>query len=101
LQLKRLQVLDISAVVSFWSAFEDSDLAMRSLGVSTLILVASPALIAAHGEPQALADIGRMPTLSMGTVGKEHAWRLVDADSKPVDRFIRSRDCGRRHQVAS
>jgi DNA-binding transcriptional LysR family regulator len=47
---------------------EDSELAMRSFGHSELILVASPALIAAHGEPGALTDIGRMPTLSMGTV---------------------------------
>ncbi|MFZ0498237.1 MAG: LysR family transcriptional regulator [Steroidobacteraceae bacterium] len=64
---------------------DDSDLAMRSFGLSEIILVASPALVAAHGPPQRLADIGRMPTLSMGTVEKEHSWRLVDADSKPVE----------------
>lgn len=64
---------------------EDSDLAMRSFGLSELILVASPALIAAHGEPQALTDIARMPTLSMGTVGTEHSWSFVDADSRPAE----------------
>jgi DNA-binding transcriptional LysR family regulator len=64
---------------------EDSDLAMRSLGPSEIILVGSPALIAAHGEPQALTDIERMPTLSMGTVGKEHIWRFVGADSTPAE----------------
>lgn len=64
---------------------EDSDLAMRSFGFSELILVASPALLAAHGQPQTLTDIGRMPTLSRGTVAKEHPWRLIDADSKPVE----------------
>jgi DNA-binding transcriptional LysR family regulator len=64
---------------------EDSDLAMRSLGPSEMILVCSPALVAAHGEPLALTDIERMPTLSMGTVGKEHIWRFVGADSKPAE----------------
>lgn len=64
---------------------EDSDLAMRAFGLSEVILVASPALLAAHGPPQALADIGRMPTLSMRTVGTEDSWRFVEADSKPAE----------------
>jgi len=64
---------------------EDSDLAMRSFGPSQMILVASPALVAARGQPQALADIARMPTLSMGAAGKEHSWRFVDADSKSAE----------------
>src|SRR3984893_17280076 len=64
---------------------DDSDLAMRSFGPSEMILVGSPALVAAHGQPQALTDIERMPTLSMGTVGKEHIWRFVDADSNPAE----------------
>jgi DNA-binding transcriptional LysR family regulator len=64
---------------------EDSDLAMRSFGPSRMILVASPALVSAHGQPQALTDIKRMPTLSMAGAGKEHSWRLVDADSRPTE----------------
>src|ERR1700731_3236020 len=60
---------------------DDSDLAMRSFGPSEIILVGSPALVAAYGQPQAVTDIERMPTLSMGIVGKEHIWRFVDADS--------------------
>lgn len=64
---------------------EDSDLAMRSFGMSEIILVASPALVAVHGQPQTLTDIGRMPTLSMRTVGTEHSWRFVDAESKPAE----------------
>ena len=63
---------------------EDSDLAMRSFGGSQMILVASPALVTTHGQPRALTDIGRMPTLSMGTVGKEHSWHFVDAAAKPA-----------------
>jgi len=65
--------------------FDDSDLAMRSFGPSEIILVGSPALVAAHGEPRALSDIERMPTLSMGTAGREHIWRFLDADSKPAE----------------
>jgi DNA-binding transcriptional LysR family regulator len=63
---------------------EDSDLAMRSFGGSQMILVGSPALVAAQGQPQTLTDIERMPTLSMGTVGKEHTWHFLDTDSKPT-----------------
>ena len=61
------------------------DLAMRSFGGSQMILVGSPALVAAHGQPRALTDIERMPTLSMGTAGKEHSWRFLDTDSKSVE----------------
>lgn len=64
---------------------EDSELAMRSFALSELILVASPALVATHGQPERLEDVARMPTLSMGTVGAQHSWRLVDADSKPAE----------------
>jgi DNA-binding transcriptional LysR family regulator len=64
---------------------EDSDLAMRSFGPSEAILVGSPAFLAAHGQPQVLKDLERMPTLSMGTLGIEHPWRFIDGDSKPVE----------------
>jgi DNA-binding transcriptional LysR family regulator len=64
---------------------DDSDLAMRSFGPSDMILVGSPALVATYGSPQALADIARMPTLTTGTLGKEHTWHFVDADSRPSE----------------
>ena len=64
---------------------DDSDLAMRSFGPSEMILAASPALVAAHGKPRALKDIERMPTVTMGTVGKAQSWRFVDADSKQAE----------------
>src|ERR1700752_1027656 len=41
---------------------EDSDLVMRAFGPDEMILVASPELIAAYGEPQALEDLARIPT---------------------------------------
>src|ERR1700736_4746837 len=64
---------------------EDSDLAMRSFGPSQIILVCSPALVVAHGQPQALTDIARMPTLSTGTLGRDHTWHFVDSESRPAE----------------
>src|SRR4029077_9783249 len=64
---------------------DDSDLAMRSFGPSDMILVGSPALLAVHGLPLALPDIARMPTLSTGSLGKEHTWHFVDAESRPAE----------------
>jgi DNA-binding transcriptional LysR family regulator len=64
---------------------DDSDLAMRSFGPSDMILVGSPALIAAYGQPQALTDIARMPTLSTGPLGREHTWHFVDDESRPAE----------------
>jgi DNA-binding transcriptional LysR family regulator len=64
---------------------DDSDLAMRSFGPSDMILVGSPKFVAAHGKPQALADIARMRTLSTGPLGREHTWHFVDAESRPAE----------------
>jgi DNA-binding transcriptional LysR family regulator len=64
---------------------DDSDLAMRSFGASDMILVGSPALVATYGQPQALADIARIPTLSTGAPGREHTWHFVDTESKPAE----------------
>jgi hypothetical protein len=41
---------------------------------------ASPELIAAHGKPQTLEDIGRMPTLSMASAGERSTWRFLGMD---------------------
>jgi DNA-binding transcriptional LysR family regulator len=65
--------------------FDESDLVMRSFGPSDMILVGSPALVAAYGQPQALADIARMPTLATGILGREHTWHFVDAESRPAE----------------
>jgi len=65
--------------------FDESDLVMRSFGPSDMILVGSPALVAAYGQPQALTDIARMPTLSTGTLGREQTWHFVDDESRPAE----------------
>jgi DNA-binding transcriptional LysR family regulator len=64
---------------------EDSNLAMRAFGPDEVILVASPALIAAHGEPQKLEDIARMPTLSMWGADDRSTWRFVDMNGEPAE----------------
>jgi DNA-binding transcriptional LysR family regulator len=64
---------------------EDSDLAMRAFGPDEMILVASPELIAAHGEPQTLEDIARMPTLSMASADERATWRFLGIDGEPAE----------------
>jgi len=64
---------------------EDSDLAMRVFGPDEVILVASPELIAAHGEPHTLEDMSRMPTVSMSSADERSTWRFVGADGQPVE----------------
>jgi DNA-binding transcriptional LysR family regulator len=61
---------------------EDSDLAMRKFGPDEMILVASPGLIAAYGEPQALEDFARIPTLSMAGADGRSTWRFVGMDGE-------------------
>jgi DNA-binding transcriptional LysR family regulator len=60
--------------------WEDSDLAMRAFGPDEMILVASPKLIAAHGEPRTLEDVARMPTLSMASADESSTWHFLDAN---------------------
>jgi DNA-binding transcriptional LysR family regulator len=64
---------------------EDSDLAMRVFGPDEMVLVGSPELIAAHGEPQTLEDVARMPTLSMASADERATWRFLDADGEPAE----------------
>jgi DNA-binding transcriptional LysR family regulator len=64
---------------------EDSDLAMRAFGFDEMILVASPKLIAAHGEPQTLEDVARMPTLSMASSDERSTWRFLGMNGEPAE----------------
>jgi DNA-binding transcriptional LysR family regulator len=64
---------------------EDSDLAMRAFGPDEMILVASPELVAAHGEPQTLEDVARMPTLSMASADERSTWRFLGVDGEPAE----------------
>src|SRR6266446_6073951 len=71
---------------------EDSELAMRAFGPDEVILVASPELIAAHGEPRALEDIARMPTLSMASADERSTWRFLGVDGTPAELTHRSEE---------
>jgi DNA-binding transcriptional LysR family regulator len=62
-----------------------NDLAMRTFGPDEVILVASPELIAAHGEPRTPEDVARMPTLSMASADERASWRFLDANGQPAE----------------
>jgi DNA-binding transcriptional LysR family regulator len=66
---------------------------MRAFGPDEMILVASPEFIAAHGEPQTLKDIGRMPTLSMRNADEHSTWRFVGTDGEPEELIHLPRLC--------
>lgn len=55
---------------------QDSDLVVRPLAVSQLILLGSPALLAAHGSPTELQDLTSFPTLAMTSPGDKHSWQF-------------------------
>ena len=58
---------------------------MRAFGPDEMILVASPELIAAHGEPRTLEDVARMPTLSMASADERSTWRFLGVDGEPAE----------------
>lgn len=56
---------------------ESSELALRRLGSSAQVLVASPSLLAEYGAVQTLTDV--MPLPSLAPMGHEGRWLLADA----------------------
>jgi DNA-binding transcriptional LysR family regulator len=56
----------------------DPDLQVRTIASSGLMLVASPALIAAHGEPATPADLPNFPTLGHTDRPGLDRWTLVN-----------------------
>jgi DNA-binding transcriptional LysR family regulator len=58
---------------------ESSDLVMKVLGESVLLLVGSPALLDRRGRPQTPADLARFESLGLNLASGEHAWRLTSA----------------------
>ena len=57
----------------------EPDLQIRTVARAGLILVASPALIAAHGEPRTPADLPNLPTLGHTDRPGLDRWTLVNA----------------------
>lgn len=63
---------------------EDSGLAVRQLGLSTFVLVASPNLLERYAAPTSLDALKDWPTLSMANSSERYAWNLVDASGQAV-----------------
>lgn len=57
---------------------EDTDLAVRQLGLSTFVLVASPDLVERHAAPASIGSLKDWPTLSMADKSERYIWNLVD-----------------------
>ena len=58
----------------------DSDLAVRPLGNSEMILVCSRRFIAQQGKPLSVDDLGKLPTLCMARPGNKFSWQFTAAD---------------------
>lgn len=56
---------------------EDSDLVLRMLADRGQCLVASPALLEQHGQPQVPADLGGLPSLALGRGQQKYQWHLI------------------------
>jgi len=59
---------------------EDSDLVLRTLADRGQCLVASPALLEEHGQPQVPADLGGLPSLALGRGQQRYQWHLIGPD---------------------
>jgi len=63
---------------------EDTDLAVRQLGLSTLILVASPTLIKRHAAPASIDSLKEWPTIANSNASEKYTWHLVDEQGQSV-----------------
>ncbi|WP_112171679.1 LysR family transcriptional regulator [Paraburkholderia unamae] len=63
---------------------ENTDLAVRQLGLSVRILVASPELAARHPAPVSIESLKTWPSLSMASASEKYIWNLVDAGGQAI-----------------
>ncbi|GAA7756325.1 MULTISPECIES: LysR substrate-binding domain-containing protein [Cupriavidus] len=61
---------------------EDTDLAVRQLGLSTFVLVASPELARLHAQPASIESLQDWSTIAMASNNERYVWNLVDAGGK-------------------
>ena len=64
---------------------EDSELAVRPLGKSRMVLVCSRWFIAQHGKPTSAGDLSNLPTLSMARPGNKFSWHFVADEGAEVE----------------
>ncbi|CDX42357.1 Transcriptional regulator, LysR family [Mesorhizobium sp. ORS 3359] len=62
----------------------ESRLVARKLGQSRMVLVASPAYLAARGTPSALSDLARHNMLAFGFARHIDGWPFIDAAGKSI-----------------
>ncbi|RUW78297.1 LysR substrate-binding domain-containing protein, partial [Mesorhizobium sp. M2A.F.Ca.ET.067.02.1.1] len=62
----------------------ESRLVARKLGQSRMVLVASPAYLAARGTPRALSDLARHNMLAFGFARHIDGWPFIDAAGKSI-----------------
>lgn len=58
----------------------DAELVARSFGPKRVVLVASPAFLAGHGEPRSPQDLSALPVLSSFEHEGEQNWELYDGN---------------------
>jgi DNA-binding transcriptional LysR family regulator len=64
---------------------EPSTLAMRKLGDSRAVLVASASLLEKSGRPAHPHDLARFPTLAMTAAGDKSTWPFREKDCTPIN----------------
>lgn len=57
---------------------------MRKIAESTVMLVASPALLDSHGRPTHPRELAHFPTVSMALPGDTYTWHFREKDGTPV-----------------
>jgi len=63
-------------------ALDDSgSVVVKKLATSQALLVASPALLDAHGRPERLDDLQRIPTVAMSAVDGRAIWYVIGPDA--------------------
>ncbi len=63
---------------------DDTDLAVRQLGLSTFVLVASPHLIQQHGAVTSLEALKGLPTLASANNRERYVWNLLDSQGRAL-----------------
>jgi DNA-binding transcriptional LysR family regulator len=64
---------------------DDSELAVRALAKSRLMLVCSRWFIAQHGNPATSDDLSNLPTLSMVRPGNKYVWQFTGAGGAVIE----------------
>ncbi|TAL91701.1 MAG: LysR family transcriptional regulator [Rhodanobacter sp.] len=69
----------------------DANLVIRSFGHAFTTLIASPALLQAHGRPTTPDELAGLPALSMREHEGAQVWELVDAQGRQVHVEVQAR----------